>query len=762
MVRIMDTTNGLALNQKAYNWTVRSVSVLTRSLSVNINLHQDGDQVEQGQIFLFNHFARFETFIPQYLMHQKTGAYCRSIASGEFFKANDTFANYLRSVGAVPHDHPGLLPFLAEEILRGRKVIIFPEGGMVKYRRVLDDKGKYSIFSRTARERRKHHTGAAILALTLNAFKMGIRKLHADGDTTGLAKWVDRLELESIEALMTAVKKPTSIIPANITFYPIRVRDNILRQGVALFSRGLSLRTAEELLIEGNILLRDTDMDVRLGKPVAPGSFWQLWESKLFAPMVRKINSMEEMFDLNKRKGPWYERLAARYIGRTSLMLRDAYMYEMYKGLTLNLSHLASRLFLMHVDRNEMKVDRDLFHRTLYLAIKNAQAEISLHLHRSLLDLETYAGIIKGNCPPLNQLIESAVNAGLIEAKDDQYVLLPKLKEEHGFDEVRIENPLAVYNNEMEPIKPAVSALDKAIKDAPELSDQALAQHRFDDEVKSYQWDKKAYDRPRYSDINEQQTATEPGEPYLIIPEKSNGLGVVLVHGFLATPAELRGFAEKILAAGHPVIGVRLKGHGTSPWDLRNRTWKEWLSSVRRGFQIMSALTDQVCVIGFSSGGALALHLAAENPGKIAGVCAISAPLKFRNKNLVFVPLLHGVNKLTSWIPSLEGIMPFIDNDSEHPEINYRHIPVRGLYELSNMVNKMEDGLPNIQCAAAIFQGDEDHVIDPESAEIIESKIGSKTKALHMIPSTRHGILNEDIDGTQDKVMAFVNSLRKT
>ena len=106
--------------------------------------------------------------------------------------------------------------------------------------------------------------------------------------------------------------------------------------------------------------------------------------------------------------------------------------------------------------------------------------------------------------------------------------------------------------------------------------------------------------------------------------------------------------------------------------------------------------------------------------------------------------------------------MPFIDNDSEHPEINYRHIPVRGLYELSNMVNKMEDRLPNIQCAAAIFQGDEDHVIDPESAEIIESKIGSKTKALHMIPSTRHGILNEDIDGTQDKVMAFVNSLRKT
>ena len=124
----MDTANDLNLNKKTYGWTVRTVSALTSSLSVKIKLHHDGDQVEQGQIFLFNHFARFETFIPQFLMHQKSGAYCRSIAAGEFFRGNDTFANYLRSVGAVPHDLPNLLPFLAEEILRGRKVIIFPEG----------------------------------------------------------------------------------------------------------------------------------------------------------------------------------------------------------------------------------------------------------------------------------------------------------------------------------------------------------------------------------------------------------------------------------------------------------------------------------------------------------------------------------------------------------------------------------------------------------------------------------------------------------
>jgi len=47
-----------------------------------------------------------------------------------------------------PHNHPRLFPLLAAQVLRGRKVIIFPEGGMVKDRRVMDNQGHYNIYSR--------------------------------------------------------------------------------------------------------------------------------------------------------------------------------------------------------------------------------------------------------------------------------------------------------------------------------------------------------------------------------------------------------------------------------------------------------------------------------------------------------------------------------------------------------------------------------------------------------------------------------------
>ena len=103
---------------------------------MQMTAHAEDGLLASGQIFQFNHFARFETIIPQYFIYQATGAYCRCVAHHGLFDGNDRFAKLLWSVGAVPNNHPGLLAFLAAEILRGRKVIIVPEGGMNKERHI--------------------------------------------------------------------------------------------------------------------------------------------------------------------------------------------------------------------------------------------------------------------------------------------------------------------------------------------------------------------------------------------------------------------------------------------------------------------------------------------------------------------------------------------------------------------------------------------------------------------------------------------------
>ena len=56
-----------------YNRSVKIFSTVKKMLSVKLKLHAD-TQVQQGDIFLFNHFSRFETFIPQFLIFEQTGA----------------------------------------------------------------------------------------------------------------------------------------------------------------------------------------------------------------------------------------------------------------------------------------------------------------------------------------------------------------------------------------------------------------------------------------------------------------------------------------------------------------------------------------------------------------------------------------------------------------------------------------------------------------------------------------------------------------
>ncbi|CAN0448835.1 unnamed protein product, partial [Phaeothamnion confervicola] len=233
-------------------------------------------------------------------------------------------------------------------------------------------------------------------------------------------------------------------------------------------------------------------------------------------------------------------------------------------------------------------------------------------------------------------------------------------------------------------------------------------------------------------------------------------LGVVLVHGFLASPAEVRDFGAKLHGEGYSVMGVRLRGHGTSPWDLRARSWQDWLASVTRGIEVMSALTPRVALVGFSTGGSLSLIAASAGAATLAGVVAVCAPLKFRNRNLRFVPLMHGANRIVNWLSSYEGMMPFRPNESEHPHINYRNIPLRGLYELTRVASHFSEVLDKVHCPVAIIQADGDRVVDPESARIAYRKLASRDKELHWVASERHGILNEDIGATHTLILDFL------
>ncbi len=744
-----------------YDICVRAFRTTRKLLKLNIKLHDESPQpchqtIKQGDIFLFNHFARFETFIPQYLIHAETGDYCRSIAAPEFFD-DERFAKFLRSIGVVPNTMPGLFPFIAKEILHGRKLVIFPEGGMVKNKRVVDDKGKYGIYSRTAMEIRKQHRGAAVIALAVDAFKTALLRDYSKGNYQQVERWAKQLEFDDYESLLIKALKPTIIVPSHITFYPIRVNDNILHQAVKLFNKGINKRFAEELIIEGNLLFKHTDMDIHFSRPLIMGKYWKWWEKLLLPNVVHRFDSIEELFNLTPATGHWGGSIHSIGMKKKSHLVRDDYMKAMYSSVTINLSHIASYLILKLYKSGIKSINADEFHKTLYLCIKAVQKS-KVHLHRSLKNPQEYGAVIEGGSSRLHQFLETTEKMNLIELvqtkdEEDHYLFHDKLINEFDFDVIRTENLIGVYANELAPLKSIIHLLNKKIKSVHNVDQKQIANYRYDDQLIAYQWDKKAYDKPRYEEINKSQTYVKDANWFRFLSKKDNVPGILLIHGFLASPAEMISLGERFYQLDWHVIGVRLKGHGTSPWDLRDRDWSEWVASVKRGFDILSAYSNNIHVIGFSTGGLLALQQAIQHPDdKLASVISVSAPVEFRSKQLKFVPLLHQANKLVRWV-NAEGIIPFRPNVAEHPEVNYAHIPIRALYELQKFIDQFFKQAAPINCPVRLFQSNEDPVVEPESVKLLCRHISAKDKQIEIINSQRHGILYEDIDNTQQKII---------
>ncbi len=728
-------------------------------LGVKINLHAES-QIHQGDVFVFNHFSRFETFIPQYLIHEITGAYSCAIAAGEFFRSDTTLSRFLKKVGVIPHDHPRLFPLLAAQVLRGRKVIVFPEGGMVKDRRVVDEGGRYSIFSRISGERRKHHTGAAVLTQGIDAFKSAVRHAYFHQDYERLMRWKEQLQLGSFDELLTAALKPTLIVPCNITFYPIRSSENLLQKGVELFADNLTLRQNEELLIEGNIMLKDTDMDIRISAPLQALAPRHWWQRRLLASVISEIDTLDGLFALGRPRTSWRHRRLARYFRNNAAAVRDRFMEKIYANVTINLSHLASSLIMHCLGQKQGQIEKARFYTTLYIAVKHLQNERAIHLHRSLLNPDEYGDLPEGTSRRFEQFICIAKELGLMAENQACYRFLPKLCEDYEFDKIRLDNPIAVYNNEAAPIAPVRETLATALEECDADDRRCLTAWRFDDECRALAWERECYSDPRFDDINRLEVADADPSPFFLQPKHANGCGILLVHGLLAGPAEMLSHGKHLSAQGYTVLGIRLKGHGTSPYALRDQRWEDWYGPVQRGFDILRSLFQHIFVIGFSTGGALALKLASEQPRGLTGVAAVTVPIKFINSAFMLVPLLHGTNQLIDWASSFEGVKPFIDNAPEHPNINYRNTPVRALYELRRLIQEMDRFLPQVDIPALILYADQDPVVSPKSAPDLVNRLGGADKRLEMVESARHGILMENIGGTWGLIDDFVGGLR--
>jgi carboxylesterase len=88
----------------------------------------------------------------------------------------------------------------------------------------------------------------------------------------------------------------------------------------------------------------------------------------------------------------------------------------------------------------------------------------------------------------------------------------------------------------------------------------------------------------------------------------------LMIHGFGGSRQDFGQLGERLRSAGITVRMMRLPGHGTNPADFAFQPPGAHMAAVRQEFKNLQRDFDQVYVVGFSMGGALATLLAAEEP----------------------------------------------------------------------------------------------------------------------------------------------------
>jgi esterase/lipase len=237
---------------------------------------------------------------------------------------------------------------------------------------------------------------------------------------------------------------------------------------------------------------------------------------------------------------------------------------------------------------------------------------------------------------------------------------------------------------------------------------------------------------------------TDIGMPFLLHSRESD-IGVLLIHGLMAAPEEVREWADFLHRKGLTVYVPRLAGHGTSSKDLSTRNYNDWLDSVDRGHAILKTCCKKIIVAGFSTGAGLALQSVIMKPHDFEAVISVSAPFRFKKFSSRFAEALNSYNHLCNYFGMGNLASKFIKNDADNPHINYLLCPVSAFVQVKKLMKKVRKSLPDINIPALVIQAKNDPKVAPQSGPAIFRLLGTDKKYFAWVDYHMHGIVRGKI-----------------
>lgn len=221
----------------------------------------------------------------------------------------------------------------------------------------------------------------------------------------------------------------------------------------------------------------------------------------------------------------------------------------------------------------------------------------------------------------------------------------------------------------------------------------------------------------------------EEAEPFFYAGSE---VAVMLLHGFTASPSEMRLLGEKLREYGYSVSAPLLPGHGSHPKHLNQTTAERWKEAVRIELEYLLSSYAQVVVVGLSMGGVLTLW-ANEEGYPLLGTVAINPALEIRNMLSRFsVPL----SKTLRYLP--KGKSEESRRLERMGRFAYDVVPVRAFREFDRLRREVIARIDEVKGNVLFFQAPRDESVVAAEVENIFHRLPTDSKEFIPLPQSSH------------------------
>jgi carboxylesterase len=181
--------------------------------------------------------------------------------------------------------------------------------------------------------------------------------------------------------------------------------------------------------------------------------------------------------------------------------------------------------------------------------------------------------------------------------------------------------------------------------------------------------------------------------------------------------------------------------------------WEDWYAAVEDGYDALASGGGPVCVVGFSTGGTLALRLATRRP--VARQVLLAPFLAIRYSGWIPLRPASYLRHVARVIVNLRRRAPAVRDRAMRrwaaQTDRFRTFNLHAALSALELIDAVEREVPEIRVPTLIIQGRRDTVVEPANATWLYNNLGAAEKTRRIMERSDHLLA---LDSEREAVIA--------